>query len=96
MGFYTRTKKDQKDWSFCLKRLKTSPIKKGGTVTALSQYHLQTGDTTERPSDGSSKSSGYRLKLDDKYKPTDLTKLTSMEMEDILARAIILDRCKLK
>ena len=47
------------------------------------------------PGDGS-KSSGYRLKLDDKYKPTDLTKLTSMEMDNILTKAIVLDKCKWK
>ena len=52
----------------------------------------QKADAGERSSEKAG--SGYRLKLDDKYKPTDLTKLTSMEMEDILARAIILDRCK--
>ena len=45
MGFYTRTKKDQKDWSFCPKRLRTSPSKKGRTVAALVEMHPRTTDT---------------------------------------------------
>ena len=70
------------------------PKNTGRAIRGQILYHLQKADTRERPSDSSS--SGYRLKLDDKYKPTDLTKLTSMEMENILTKAIVLDRCKLK